>query len=354
MEVTMKVLFAHDAGNGFIKGATGNDTTHIAPHALLELTPSDVERLLERNGKLNADYVQINDEFYVTGESVYSHAPTPAVMRGAQRDVPSYSGVLLATSLARAYHVHQRTRHVQLMAFHAPGDFEYRANLRDSIPTHFTITQFTKPHQPESWDFTIESVTLLEEGMGAFFRYLLSHDGTAFTVPKGQEQGDFLCFDLGHKTCEGLSISRLEPVYSAYGSIEMGIGDIRAKAKTVLEQAFATELKGHRLRPQDVDDALSDQASLKLRGKKYPVAELLEPVVNDFLGKFLMQYEALYQGGLPYDTILIAGGGAPLLWKHRSLLNHANVKLVCPLDQAIFANVLGGNNLRRFLNAHPS
>lgn len=342
-------LLSIDLGNGFGKGLDGNDTPIILPHAIYQLTPREFEEALERNnGKLSADYMQIEDKFWVTGESVYRHTPNPVLLRGASRYVPDYYGVMAMSMVSRMYPYSKETRTLKVMASYAPGDFSYRKNLKRAIPEDFTVTSFTKS-EPQTWSFRVASATVIEEGLGAFFQAILSHDGKGFVVK--DETARYLVIDLGSKTCEMLGMDNLEPVYSQYKSIEMGIGDIEKELKQDLEASFAEQLRGARLTTRDIRQAMSEY-KLLMYGKNIDVRSYVEAVVNKFLAQLIRVYNQDYDGGRAYNTIILAGGGAKLLYQHRSLLSHTSVVTAhTDIEQCIYSNTLGMNKFRRFMDA---
>lgn len=342
-------LLSMDLGNGYGKGLDGNDHPVILPHAIHQLTPREFEEALTRsNGRLNEDYIQIDESFWVTGESVYRHNPSPVLLRGARRYVPEYYGIMAMSMVARMYPYAQESRPLKIMASYAPGDFSYRKNLKRAIPETFTITGFTKP-DPQSWSFEVASITVIEEGLGAFFQAILKHDGKGFMVKN--ENARYLVVDLGSKTCEMLGMDDLAPVYSQYKSIEMGIADIEKELKRDLEASFAEQLRGARLSTRDIRQAMSEY-KLLMYGKNVDVRAYVDAVVNKFLAELIRVYNQDYDGGRAYNTIILAGGGAKLLYQHRKLLAHDNIVTAHEdIDQCIYANSLGMNKYRRFMDA---
>jgi hypothetical protein len=343
-----------DIGNGFGKFCNGSDENILFPHALLELEPYKFNAMLERDGKLNEDYFRTGEteneyRYWVVGNSVYRHDPSPILLRGARRYAVDYYGVLLQSGLSRLYKPAVNPRRINVTASYAPGDRAHRKALKASIPQTATITTFTKRDQEITHRFEIDTITLIEEGKGALFDYLLTPNGKEFTVRQGEEMERMLVFDFGHKTLEMLGFEELQPVYSEYKSIPMGIGDIRRQLKERLQDAFAVSLNGHELTEKDITIALNENR-LRLYGKSTNVSSHVDEVVNGFMAQFLRVYNEDYRGGRDYHTIILAGGGAEMIHNNKRYLKHANITLACKeIKDTIFCNVNGGNKYRRFI-----
>ncbi len=109
-----------DAGNSIIKGKTA--TREVAfPHAAKALTETEYEQILTRAGRAGppADYLRVNGQPYVTGESAERH---DALTRrsGASRYRSDYYGVFVAAALARLY---ERGGDVMVFGSHPPRDW---------------------------------------------------------------------------------------------------------------------------------------------------------------------------------------------------------------------------------------
>ena len=115
-----------DAGNSIIKAKVARrDRNEVSfPHALRQLTESEYQSILARSNSSSSliDYVRINGQPYVIGESAERHEVLTQ-RNGTARYSRDYYGVLAAAALGRLY---DRSREMSIFSSHPPGDVRFR------------------------------------------------------------------------------------------------------------------------------------------------------------------------------------------------------------------------------------
>ncbi len=136
MDMSVMIL---DAGNSIIKAKIAQrEGGEIAfPHALQPLTESEYSAVLSRAGKKNPppDYVRVNGQPYVVGESAERHGVITQ-RNGAARYNQEYYGVFAAVALARLY---SHSREVMIFGSHPPSDVKFRKDSLESLIGGWTI-----------------------------------------------------------------------------------------------------------------------------------------------------------------------------------------------------------------------
>lgn len=118
-----------DAGNSIIKAKIARrERGEIAiPHALKPLTEAEYSSVVSRSGKQSStqDYVRINGQPYVVGESAERHG-VHTQRTGSARYTRDYYGIFAAAMLGRFY---ERGMEISVFGSHPPGDALYREDL---------------------------------------------------------------------------------------------------------------------------------------------------------------------------------------------------------------------------------
>jgi hypothetical protein len=128
----MRVIIL-DAGNSLIKAklARREFGECAFPHALQLLTENEYQTILSRAGKNTPllDYVRINSQPYVIGESTECHGLVTQ-RNGAARYTRNYYGIFVAAALSRLY---ERGGDVKVFGSHPPGDVKFRKDLMEAV-----------------------------------------------------------------------------------------------------------------------------------------------------------------------------------------------------------------------------
>jgi len=138
--------------------------------------------------------------------------------------------------------------------------------------------------------------------------------------------------DVGGKTTNLLSVSRLSEVARESASVSVGAWDV---VRAVREWITAhTDLDP---RDHEIVDHLRGERVLKERGKPLDLALVIEAAVEPLAEQIIAQAGQLWNGGAALDAILITGGGARLVGRHiQAHFEHARV-----VSDPVFANAIG-------------
>jgi len=138
--------------------------------------------------------------------------------------------------------------------------------------------------------------------------------------------------DIGGKTTNILSVSRLRELARETASLSLGGWDIvRAVRESLAVRCPGLDLRDHQL----VEAIAARQVSYY--GEVLDLGPVVETILDPLAEQIIAQATQLWNGGAALDAILVAGGGALLLGK-RILRHFRHARLV---DDPIFANAIG-------------
>ncbi|MFC2055945.1 hypothetical protein ACFLV7_16860, partial [Chloroflexota bacterium] len=122
-----------DAGNSVIKAkiVRGEHGEVAFPHALKPLTETEYDNILSRSKTtgMSMDYMCINDQPYVVGDSAERHG-VHAQRTGSARYTRDYYGIFAAAVLGRVF---ERGGEVSIFGSHPPGDIRFRTDLMEAV-----------------------------------------------------------------------------------------------------------------------------------------------------------------------------------------------------------------------------
>ena len=148
--------------------------------------------------------------------------------------------------------------------------------------------------------------------------------------------------DIGGKTCNLLSVSRLSEIGRETASVNVGGWTLVRAVRQWLAQAYPglDDLRDHQL-----------AAAIQARSIRYygePVADfaaVVDDLASDLTGQILGEASHLWNGGATLDAIRLTGGGALLLGTHvQRHWPHAQV-----VAEPVYGNALGYWKLARRL-----
>ncbi len=333
-----------DAGNSIIKSKTATRETAF-PHALKTLTETEYEQILLRAGRSgpSQDYLRVNGIPYVVGESAERHG-TLTRRSGASRYRPDYYGVFVAAALARLY---ERGGEVALFGSHPPGDVAFRDELMRAALGHWHIEVGGKEHA-----FKITYANTFDEPAGGLMNVILAEDGQHYkrTDLNG---GRALVIDVGGRTTDWLAVKPGGEVdYSLAESTPIGIQEV----VTSFERSFRAN---HRDAVRDTPTLPPDRVRHAIRsgvfvggGRTYDCENEAAEATSVLLNRIADTYQHVAGGALPWDSIILTGGGSAMLYDRLlSLLGHDHVILADEAESIHLANVRGGLKLWRLYEA---
>jgi hypothetical protein len=303
-EKTMSVMVL-DAGNSIVKAKIARrENGEIAfPHALKRLMDSEYEKITNRAGLQNRsmDYMRINGQAYVIGESAERHGLVTQ-RTGTARYTRNYYGVLAAAALGRLY---DRSREVSVFGSHPPGDVDYRQDLMESVVGDWYVEVEGKERH-----FRVSYANTFDEPVGGLMNVLLTEDGQHYRHTEIND-GRALVIDIGGFTTDWLAVNPGGEVdYSFARSIPLGIQNVLAE----FEESFrSNNLKAVKdtplLQPDRVRKALIT-CVFEGGGKKYPCKGEVEEATNLMLNRITDTYQRIAGGALSWDSIILTGGGS--------------------------------------------
>jgi hypothetical protein len=333
----MRQVLVLDAGNSIIKARLGeNEITY--PHALRKLTETEYQQVVERSGPSGPplDYVRVNDEYYVLGESAERHG-TITRRTGAARYTADYYGVFVAATLAR---ITDWGVHMALFGSHPPGDVIYRDNLMEAAAGDWNVEVGGKERR-----LRINYVNTFEEPVGGLMNLLLAEDGKHYQ--RTDLNGRTLVIDVGGHTTDWLAVNPGGEIdYSLNESTPIGILEVFRDFERSFRARNREAVRGlTKLPPERVRRAIASGVFVG-GGKEFPCKEEVEEATSTLMNRIADTYQNLAGGPVPWDSIVLTGGGSAILHsKLLATLGHESVILADAAESIHLANVRGGAKL---------
>lgn len=336
--VTVLVL---DAGNSIIKGKTpGKDGEVSFTHAIRKLTEAQYDEILVRaRGNPPLSFFRLNGQPYVIGEEAERFGEVTR-RSGAARYTADYYSVCLAAALVRLF---QDGLTIELFASHPPGDIAYREDLmRAALGEHVVEAGQKTIH------FRVTYANTFDEPVGGLMNVMLNEDGRSYARSEIND-GRSLVIDIGGHTTDWLAVNPGgEPDYSLAQSTPIGI-HIALKE---FERSFRAN---NRDVTKDVTTLPPDRVREALRtgrfvggGKTYRCDSEAREATSVLLNRIADTYQNVAGGPLPWDSIILTGGGSAILYDRLvPILKHQRVLLADDAGSIHMANVRGGLKLYR-------
>jgi hypothetical protein len=330
-----------DAGNSIIKGKTPGRNGEISfPHAVRALTETQYNEIITRSrGNPPLTYFKLNGKPYVVGEEAERFGEV--VRRsGAARYTHDYFSVFLAASLLRLF---ADGVGVELFASHPPGDIAYRDDLMRAALGEMLIE-----HGDRKYTFKVGYANTFDEPVGGLMNVMLTDDGKSYSHSEVND-GRSLVIDVGGHTTDWLAVNPGGEVdYSLAQSTPIGI---QAALKD-FERSFRAN---NREITRDVSSLPPDRIRDALRnghfiggGRDYPCDTEAREATSTLLNRIADTYQNVAGGPLPWDSIILTGGGSAILYDRLvPILRHERVMLADEPESIHMANVRGGLKLYR-------
>jgi len=329
-----------DAGNSIIKGKTPTREAAF-PHALKTLTETEYEQILVRAGRSGppSDYLRINGQPYVVGESAERHG-TLTRRSGASRYRKDYYGVFVAAILARLY---ERGGDVALFGSHPPGDVAFRDELMKAAVGSWHVEVGGKERS-----FRVTYANTFDEPVGGLMNVILAEDGKHYrrTDING---GRALVIDIGGHTTDWLAVNPGGAVdYSLAESTPIGIQEVVQSFERSFRANYREAVRDTPTLPPDRVRSAITYGMFVGGGREYDCENEAREATSVLLNRIAETYQHIAGGALPWDTIILTGGGSAMLYDRLlPLLGHDHIILADDAESIHLANVRGGLKLWR-------
>ena len=278
---TQKSVVILDAGNSVIKAKIARrERGEIDfPHALKPLTETEYGNILSRSktSGLSPDYLRINGQPFVVGESAERHG-IHTQRTGSARYTRDYYGIFAAGVLGRLY---DRGREVSIFGSHPPGDVKFRQDLMESV-----IGDWDVEVQGRERHFRITYANTFDEPVGGLMNVLLTEDGQHYRRTEISD-GRSLVIDIGGFTTDFLAVNPGGEVdYALARSVPLGIQSVISDFEESfrvnnLEIVKDTPI----LPPERVRIAVSTGVFVG-GGREYPCQQDVDEATSLFLNRF--------------------------------------------------------------------
>ncbi|MBN1536871.1 MAG: ParM/StbA family protein [Anaerolineales bacterium] len=336
-----------DAGNSIIKAKIARrDRSEIAfPHAFKPLTEVEYTSIVSRSGKQSTsqDYVRINGQPYVVGESAERHG-VHTQRTGSSRYIRDYYGIFAAAMLGRFY---ERGMEVSVFGSHPPGDAIYREDLMKSVIGEWIVEMDGRERR-----FQVSYANTFDEPVGGLMNVLLTDDGQHYRHSDIHD-GSALVIDIGGFTTDWIAVNPGGEVdYSLARSVPVGIQNVVADFEASFRAHNLNAVKDTPVLPPERVRRAIATGVFDGAGRRYPCENEVKEATNLVLNRIADTYQRIAGGALSWDSIILTGGGSALLYKRLlPVLDHENVILADDLESIHLANVRGGLKLWRLYEA---
>jgi len=329
-----------DMGHSYLKLAglvNGNWTYDVTPHALHTMKDKQWEVVIQRAGsQSNAlDFIQVGQGYYILGDSAERYGHSTRAM-GASRYRRDYIGVQMISMLSRVCPYPEAE--LVVMALHPPGDAQYIGDLRKALKGSWDI----RLGNGDERLYHVRQVLTVDEPVGGLFNLAITSRGKENV---GITSGETLVLDIGGGTTSVAPVLPGGSVdYARIKSYSMGILDVTSALEINLRNHYHEMLRRTRKIPQDRlrDSLLTGQ--FQGGGRVVNCADDVQSAKGDLLREIeQMYYNGSVGGPIPFDTVILTGGGAvPMGEELQELLDHKNIQYAAKPKEMHIANMNGG------------
>lgn len=178
--------------------------------------------------------------------------------------------------------------------------------------------------------FNVTDCRVIPQPFGCLLAEALDDKGNV--VDHDLATGNIGVVDVGGKTTNLLSVSRLSEIGRETASVNVGAWDVvRAIRNWLSDHCPNLDLRDHQL----VDAIITRQ--VKYFGEPVDLGAVVDIAIEPMAEQVISQATQLWNGGAGLDAILVSGGGALLLGPAITThFRHARV-----VEEPVFANALG-------------
>ena len=178
--------------------------------------------------------------------------------------------------------------------------------------------------------FKVTDCRVIPQPFGALLAEALDDRGNV--ADKALATGNVGVIDVGGKTTNLLSVSRLSEIGRETASVNVGAWDVvRAVRGWLADHCPNLDLRDH----QVVDAIVARQ--VKYYGEPQDLGPVVDAALEPMAEQVIAQATQLWNGGANLDAVLVSGGGALLLGPAiEAYFRHAQV-----VSEPVFANALG-------------
>lgn len=341
-----------DAGNWAGKGVRDGKTVTIrnvatvydgSNDALLELGlfgNGAVERVRAGGEQTESAKIQFGEKQWVVGELAYDLSALAYERTTYARYGTEEWYALIAALLARLF---KKSGTVNL-TFSLPV-----AQLR--VGKHHEIKEWLAGEwrvydyeQDRELTFSIDptQIDMVIEGFGALAYTCLSDTGRSFTNREAAA-GRTVVFDFGGFTLDILTFNALS-LGQYNDSITTGLINVRNAVNKGLKVRY-----GRGDVPGDVlDEVIRTGKYRHAGGQPESVQDIVDTAMVGLMKDALRAWNEELRGGADIDTVIISGGGGPVIGPLlKPQLGHSNVHII-PVGEAHLANAIGALRHKRF------
>jgi actin-like ATPase involved in cell morphogenesis len=201
---------------------------------------------------------------------------------------------------------------------------------KDQLQDAFRGTHRATREGRRSQVFRVSECRVIPQPFGALLSEALDERGRI--ADNRLAQGTIGVIDVGGKTTNLLSVSRLTEIAKETASVNVGAWDtMRAVRDYLAEVCPNLEIGDHRLMEATISRHIS------YYGETVNIAPFVDTVLKPMAEQVIAQATQLWNGGAGLDAVLVAGGGALLLGERIGQhFPHARV-----VSDPVFANVDG-------------
>jgi hypothetical protein len=192
------------------------------------------------------------------------------------------------------------------------------------------------------FELQADTIDMVPEGFGSLAYLCLSPNGRSF-ADREMAEGRVVVFDFGGYSLDVMTYITLNlgPVND---TITTGIINVRSTINKALKSRYnRPDVPTHIL-----DEVIRTRHYKHAGGPPEPVGDVVDAALVNLTKDALKIWQEDLRGGVDYDTVIITGGGGPLIGPLLApQLGHRHVQII-PEGEAHLANALGALRHRKF------
>ncbi len=324
------VLVSLDLGNGYGKGRgpNGRELSFPAALSIVSETLNGFDFAVSPNEDFVIGY---GGKQWAVGDTVYFKGLTPLTIAHRSRITMEYYRVMFAAALVDL--VRQSTP-INLVVSLPPASYWDKEEQKAVLAGHYEVSTVDRGggFKTFNYDVPIENIRVIPEGVGAVCTMVLDENGN-------EKAGNSLAHhvvgvvDIGTYTTDLIMLDGLKIVRSGCDTLTHALHDIHDKLRT-----YASSV-GYDLDSYRADEVLQRGYFTK-GGRRVTFGEMTASWATELANAIAGFIISTWNGGDDVESIIIAGGGAPMVEKLLAM-QFPHVQLITGVEP-FFANCEGG------------
>jgi hypothetical protein len=323
-------LVSLDIGNGYVKGKGPGRASASFP-SVLSVVNENMDGFKFPFSPENDFVIGYHGRNWAIGDTVHFQGLTPTTIAHRSRIQTEFYRVLFAASLAALV---PQSATISAVVSLPPAAYWDKDAQKNSLAGEYELsfTGQNGEYRQNIYTVPIEHIRVIPEGVGAICTLVLDERGSE--RPDNRLASTTVgVVDIGTYTTDLIQLDNLRIVRSGCDTLTHALRDIQDRLRS-FASSMGVDLEIHK-----VDEVLQ-QGYFLIGGRRQPIAEVQVPWVEELARSISGMIRTTWNGGNAVESILVTGGGAPLVEKLLAM-EFPHVHLIGDVAP-FFANSEGG------------